>query len=202
MSRKLTIEKRILIAAMELFVKRRHEEVNVSELAKIAGVARGTIYNNFENLDTLLDAVTNFLTQEMNTLLEDHFQVIPDPARRVSMGIRLYIQRAKDEPLWGEFLCKFGLENTSLRELLVGPFGTDIRKGLSEKRFHFKQDQLKSIVGFIGSTVLFAIHLVNEGDRTWVEAGSDCAEFSLRSLGVHPEEAKKIASEKMIKLDY
>ncbi|HNI97477.1 MAG TPA: TetR/AcrR family transcriptional regulator, partial [Leptospiraceae bacterium] len=173
------------------------EEINISDLAKTAGVARGTVYNNLGSIDDLLERVTDYLTEEMNLNLEKQFQSVSDPAKRVSYGIRLYVYRAKNEPLWGEFLCRFGMESASLQALITGPMGKDIQRGLEEKRFQFREEQFKTVIALIGSSVLTAFYLVKEGISTWTEAGADCAEFALRSLGIDQAEAAKIGSEKI-----
>jgi len=46
----------------------------------------------------------------------------------------------------------------------------------------------------IGGSVLTAITLVQEGHRTWRDAGSDIAELALRALGLSKDEAKQLAT--------
>ena len=50
-------QQRIHAAALKLFAERGVTQVNVSDLAQAAGVARGTIYNNLSNPDGLFEEV-------------------------------------------------------------------------------------------------------------------------------------------------
>ena len=47
---------RIHRAAMQLFAENGGRQVTVSELAAAAGIARGTIYNNFESPEQLFES--------------------------------------------------------------------------------------------------------------------------------------------------
>ena len=65
--------------------------------------------------------------------------------------------------------------------------------GIQRGHYQVRTDQLSGVITMIGSSVLGAIYLVRQGLRTWRDAGSDCAELVLRSLGVAPERAQQLA---------
>ena len=65
---------RIYEAAVRLFAQRGTTHANVSELAHAAGVARGTIYNNVGNLDSLFEEVAAALADEMHARIDSSFQ--------------------------------------------------------------------------------------------------------------------------------
>ena len=52
------------------------------ELAHAAGLARGTIYNNVENLDSLFEEVAAALGDEMHARILASFNATDDPALR------------------------------------------------------------------------------------------------------------------------
>jgi len=186
--------KRIHKAALRLFAESGATQVNVSDLAVAASVARGTIYNNLPSTDSLFEDVATQLEIEMVERTVKSFESIDDPAERLSNGIRFFIRRAHEEPDWGRFLIRFSLTNQSLRNIWTGPPMHDLIIGLDRNRYKFKPEQLPSICALIGGSVLASMMIVIEGHKTWREAGADTAEFVLRSLGVDLKEAQKIAN--------
>lgn len=57
-------QRRLYGAALPLFAERGTTQVNVSEMAQAAGVARGTVYDNLSDLDGLLFEVAAQLGNE------------------------------------------------------------------------------------------------------------------------------------------
>lgn len=188
------VQKRIHEAAIRLFVEKSVEEVNVSELAQIAGVARGTIYNNLASVESLFEDVASHLSAEMNDRVARSARSDMPPAERLANGIRFYTRRAHEEPHWGGFIVRYGASNSTLQQMWSGPPMHDVLCGLASNTYMIRQEQLPSAMGMIGGSVLIAIMLVVQGHKTWRDAGSDMAEFVLRALGVPTEEARIIAN--------
>lgn len=189
------IQKRIHEAALRLFAEKQIADVNISELAQAAGLARNTIYKNLESIDSLFETVASELAGEMNERVGKSAAPNLDPAQRLSNGIRFYIRRAHEEPHWGAFLVRYAASHSSMQMLWDGPPVRDVLAGLASQRYSFRQEQLVSVIGMIAGSVLIAIALVLQGHKTWRDAGSDSAELVLRALGVPPDEARAFASE-------
>lgn len=194
------VQQRIHQAALRLFVEKGGTHVNISDLAQAAGVARGTIYKNVESMEKLFEAVAAQLSKEMHERVKNSFSSITDPAHRLANGIRFFIRRAEEEPQWGAFIHRFGMADPSLRELLASQATTDVLNGLASGRYSFRQEQLVAVITMIASSVLGSILLVLEGHRAWRDPGSDAAELVLRALGVHPMEAKELATRELPEL--
>lgn len=188
------IQKRIHEAALRLFAEKQITEVNVSELAQSAGLARNTIYNNLESTDSLFETVASELAAEMNERVSLSAAPDLDPAHRLANGIRFYIRRAHEERHWGGFLVRYGVSHVSLQKLWDGPPVRDVLAGLASQRYSFNQEQLLSVIGMIAGSVLAAASLVLQGHKTWRDAGSDTAELVLRALGVPVDEAKAFST--------
>ena len=188
------VQKRIHNAAIRLFAEKSVEEINVSELAQIAGVARGTIYNNLASVESLFEDVASHLSAEMNDRVARSASPDTPPAERLANGIRFYIRRAHEEPHWGSFIVRYAASNLTLQQMWSGPPMHDVLSGLASETYSFRQEQLPSVMGMIGGSVLIATLLVVQGHKTWRDAGSDMAELVLRALGVPAEEARIIAT--------
>lgn len=184
---------RIYRAAMQLFSEHGDPEVNVSELAAIAGVARGTIYNNIGDLNTLFTDVSSHVIAEMSARLGLALQGVVEPERRLAMAIRVFIRRSHDEPYWGKFMMRYALSNPSFEALLIGLPLHDVVHGLERGRYTFRADQLPTVLAMVGGSVLSAMRMVQEGHKTWRDAGSDAAELVLRAMGLPTAEAHTIA---------
>lgn len=186
-------QRRLQRVAMELFAERGVTKITVSELAQAAGIARGTIYNNLQDVDALFPEVAAQLAEEMIELTASASATLEDPAQRLADGIRHFVKRAHEDPLWGRFICRFALSTESLQRMWAGQPLKDLHEGIEKKRFAFRQEQLASVVSLIAGAILGSITLVLDGRKTWRDAGSDAAEFVLAAIGVQREEARTLA---------
>lgn len=197
---KAALEERIMRAALEIFARSGKKEVSVSELADSAGVARGTIYNNLGKPDGLFEQVASFLTREMNQAIQKNLDAPQnsgwnqDPAARIVAGTAYYLRRTHEEPLWGSFLCRFGISVGSLQELWQNQPAADIHEGVRLGRFSLPEEQTPVVVALVGSNVLAAMHLVREARVTWREAAAATAAYILCALGLNPEEARSLTT--------
>lgn len=186
-------QRRIYDAAMSLFAKQGGTTVTISELAQEAGVARGTIYNNISSLDTLFRDVCAALATEMNDTVVENNQGIQNPVERLARGIKYYLKRTHEEPVWGRFIVTFGPSQNSLREIWSGAPVRDVMEGLQEGKYNFKEEQLMVAMAMIAGTTCCSMLLVLEGLKTWREAAHDSVDLILRALKVPAKEIKKLA---------
>jgi len=186
-------QRRLQRAALQLFAEKGVTRVTVSELAEVAGMARGTVYNNVSDPDALFSQVAAQLSAEMTERIESSVGQIRDPALKLANGIRYFTKRAHEDPHWGRFICRFALSAVSLQEIWTGQAVKDLLEGLEKGRYVFQQDQLASVVSLVMGAVLGSITLVLEGRKTWRDAGSDAAEFVLAAIGVPREDARALA---------
>ncbi|MBV6659731.1 TetR/AcrR family transcriptional regulator [Pseudomonas yamanorum] len=187
-------QRRIHQAALRLFTVKGIAQVNISDLAQEASVARGTVYKNVESIEKLFAEVASQLSAEMHQRVKKAIEGIPDPAQRLANGIRLFIRRAHEEPQWGAFMTRFAMSSAALREMFYSQATVDVLDGLNSKRYQFQQEQLLSVISLIASSTLGSMFLVMEGHRTWRDAGSDTAELVLRGLGIAPDEARALST--------
>jgi AcrR family transcriptional regulator len=185
--------RRIHAAAMKLFAERGVTKVNISELATAAGMARGTIYSHVPDVDGLFEEVAAQLAREMTERVVAGFAGLADPARRLAIGVRQYIRRAHEEPLWGRFMSRFGLSPALTQTLLASDAVADLEVGIESGRYRIGRAQLPAIVGLLAGGTLAAMLPVLDGRSTWRDAGSDTAELLLIALGLEPGEAKALA---------
>lgn len=184
---------RIHRAALRLFAERGTQEINVSELAHYAGVARGTIYNNLPNPERLFEDIAAELSAEMNQRIVLGYQDLDSSAERLARGIRMYIRRAHNEPDWGRFIARFAFSTMALRTMWADSPINDIQQGIQNGEFKIDHSFLYSLLGMIAGSVLSAILMVLEGHKTWRDSGSETATLVLRAMGVDEDRIAPMA---------
>lgn len=193
MPRLTPVQIKLYDAALHIFAERGTTQTNVSELAQVAGMARGTVYNNLKNPDSLFEEVAANLAEEMHQRILAGFAGVEDPALRLSIGIRLFVRRAHDEPRWGRFIVRFAYSNMSLQGMWAGPPAVDLQFGINSGRYSVDSGKFVSLLAAIAGSCLSAMFLVLEGHKTWRDAGSEAAEFALRGLGLSFEQALSLS---------
>ena len=94
---------RILAAAERVFARRGFFAARVSEIAKDAGVADGTIYLYFKSKDDLLISLFERRMLELTEALQEAIKGKP-PREQLRAFIRTYLQKVHDEPAATEVL--------------------------------------------------------------------------------------------------
>lgn len=178
---------------MRLFAEQGVTKVNVSELAAAAGMARGTIYSNVPDIDSLFEEVAAELVRDMVERVMLGFVGIDDSAHQLAIGVRLYIRRAHEDPLWGRFMTRFALSTASLQAVLTSDPAANLQRGVESGRYRIRPEQLPAMIGMLTGSTLAAMLPVLEGFGTWREIGADTAELLLVVLGLEREEAQQLA---------
>ena len=94
---------RILVAAERIFARHGFFAARVSEIAREAGVADGTIYLYFKSKDDLLISLFENRMKQVNDQLRQAIAGKP-PAEQLRAFIHTYLQLVSDEPTAAEVL--------------------------------------------------------------------------------------------------
>lgn len=84
---------RILRAAIDVFARTGYFNAKVSEVAREAGVADGTIYLYFQGKEDLLVSIFRELTQKHLDELKALLSSISDPAEKLRSTVRFHLQQ-------------------------------------------------------------------------------------------------------------
>jgi len=95
---------RILAAAERVFARRGFFAARVSEIAKDAGVADGTIYLYFKSKDDLLISLFETRMKQVNEALTTAIAGTLEPIQQLRAFIRTYLRLVSDEPAAAEVL--------------------------------------------------------------------------------------------------
>lgn len=181
---------RLVESAMLVFAERGTDGSVIEEVIATAGVSRGTFYNYFDSNEALFAAVAEEVGNQMLLLVDPVVLRQPDPAARVATGVRLMLRIARAHPHLAAFMARVGPPAVSARSLVTGSLLRDLRRGIAAGRFPAMDAGLA--FDLVTGPVLAGFHrmLTTRVPATYAE---DMAQAVLRSLGVPPATARKLA---------
>lgn len=94
----------IVRAAIEVFSNKNFKTASISEIAKKAGVANGTIYQYFRNKEDLFFSIPIEKTNEFQGQLELHLEGISDTFNKIQKFVWYYLYFFKTNPEYGRLL--------------------------------------------------------------------------------------------------
>jgi len=104
MSRKTDKRESIIQAAIEVFSKKDFKGASISEIARKAGVADGTIYQYFKNKEDLFFSIPIEKTNEFRSQLELHLEGISGALNKIRKFVWYFLYFFKTNPGYGRIL--------------------------------------------------------------------------------------------------
>lgn len=182
--------RQLLDAAMQVFSARGVAGATIQEIAAVAGMANGTVYNHFKTKEEVVQGVAYWLADTMCRRIDDSYGHIKEAAERMAIGNRFYIWLAEAAPAWALLLLDVAQVSPELqRELGKYPLA-DLRLGLKQKSFRVASEAagLDLVIGAVGQ----AMRSVALGAAP-ANHGSAVAATVLRGLGMDFDEALAVA---------
>ncbi len=172
-SKKTEKRKRIEKAAIEVMARNGFDRTTISQIAKAAGVADGTIYLYFQNKDELLqktiDEITERFIQEGLAILEK----TPSPIDRIRKFAELHLRNlGADEDL----ACIFQIELRHNMRLMKEFSQNKLRKYFSYLESYIREAQnegqiRKDLNPWLTAKILFGA--LDEAATNWVLSNRD-----------------------------
>lgn len=192
--------KRTLItdAAVEVFAEKGFHAARISDIARRAGVADGTIYLYFKNKEDLLLSV---FEEKMDYLLEGlsaALDGVDDPLERVRRFARFHFQQVRENRSAAEVLqIELRLSNKFLKDYrpeklwaYLGVFGQIVREGQKAGLFRPDLDPFVVMWAFFGGLDEIAMQWVlsRRADRFSLDAAAtQVADVFIQGMLVRPQ---------------
>ena len=199
MSSEHRTDKRSLIteAAVEVFAEKGFHQARVSDIARRAGVADGTIYLYFKNKEDLLLSIFEEKMDEMLTGLGEALAGIDDPLDRIRVFAQFHFRQVRENRAAAEVLqIELRLSNKFLKEYrpeklwaYLGVFGQIVRDGQARGLFREELDSFISMWAFFGAMDEIAMQWVlsKKADRFSLDqAAAQVADTFIRGMLVDP----------------
>jgi AcrR family transcriptional regulator len=181
---------RLIESALRVFAQKGADAPVIDDFIAAAGVARGTFYNYFRTTGELLAAVAGDTSDEVLGVIDPVVREISDPAQRVVVGSRLYMQMAARYPLWGAFITRVGTKRGSRGRLLDEYLTRDLQLAVDQGRFSVDDVVVARDIAL--GAIMYGIATLLSDD-----APADYAEQSMRALlqafGIDATEARELA---------
>lgn len=188
------VRQRLRRAAMQVLAETGSNQVNVSELAKTAGVARGTVYNNMENPAIRYDDLSEGMAQGITDELTEALSHVEGPAEKISVLVRLMLRKASDDPIWTAFILRFVMVDDALKLFWARLPAEIVADGCEKGIFSVSDIPTAAVTSHMGGAVLLAMFYVHNKQREWQGLGEETARLSLQSLGMSAEEAIRLSA--------
>jgi TetR/AcrR family fatty acid metabolism transcriptional regulator len=188
---------RILEAALEVFAAKGFHEAKVTEIARTAGIADGTIYLYFKNKDDLLISLFESRLEQINSGLRAQLAETSNPREQVESFIRYHLRLAEQSPMLAAFItvelrrsAKFIKEyaKKQLTEYL-DQLGRVIERGKEDGSFRNEVSTgiLKHLVfGALDHTCQIWVVNPQRRPEDLHEVGDQLTELVLRSISAQP----------------
>lgn len=177
-------------AAMQVFADKGVAAATIQQIAQLAGVTAGTVYNHFATKEELVARVALVLADSLCRAIHDSYEHVQDGAQRMAIGQRRYIWLAAQAPAWALLLLDVGIAMPELAAAVHDYALADLRIGVKQKQFKVPSEAaaMDVIAGVCGS----AMRRVALGAAP---ANHDvaCAALVLRALGVPADVAADVA---------
>jgi AcrR family transcriptional regulator len=182
--------RQLLQAAIHVFATRGVAGAAVQEIAAVAGVANGTVYNHFSTKEEVVQAVALWLADTLCRRISDSYGAVRDGAERMAIGNRRYLWLAEVSPAWALLLLDVAAAAPLLLEQVQQYALADLRLGIRQKSF--RQGSEAAAMDLINGTVMHAMRRIAFGLAPPGHASAVAATV-LRGLGLTHEEALAVA---------
>jgi AcrR family transcriptional regulator len=182
----------LIVAAKALFSERPWESVTVDEVVNEAGVAKGTFYVHFNDMNELAAAVADELIQSFDELIQPRRLSISDPLVRIAFGCHVFMEKMLKDRSWASLIARMGRSYRAVGRVTRSRLSEDLREAL-------KQSPQIGLSLELGLEVALGIILqvaaaIGEG-RLKNDAPRDAVRCILAEIGVGKRDAASIISQ-------
>ena len=178
-------------AAIKVFTARGFAGATMQELAAVAGMTTGTVYNHFKTKEEVASAVALLLADTLCRRIADSQQGIAEGAQRMAIGNQRYIWLAEQSPQWASMMLDVAAAAPELLLEIRDYVLADLRLGVKQKAFRIPNEA--AAMDLVNGTVAQAMRSVALGLAP-PNHGRGVATCVLRGLGMEYAAAKEVAN--------
>ena len=179
----------LLGAARSLYARQAIESVTVEDVVREAGVAKGTLYFHFKNIEAVQIAVADELTQTFVDLLQPRRSTFTDPIERIADGCHTFLHQAALNPKWGGLVARYAWSFPDVGSAARGLLADDLHQAARQERIPAIPPELGTAI--VVGIVLQAMRSASEGQLQSSDMPLAVAAI-LQSLGVTRREAMRV----------
>ncbi len=152
----------LISAARQVMSEKGVAATTMLEIAELADVGAGTVYNYFKSKDEIAVAVLEVLMHELAVRIETITDQFEDPAQVYAFGIRTVLDTATTDPRWEQMLHRTEVIADAMFRMM-GPFAIrDLRLASQAGRFRVSNPEL--VWRLTTYAITGAAHSITQGD--------------------------------------
>jgi AcrR family transcriptional regulator len=174
---------RILEATTKVFMQTTDDAPVIEDVVREADISRGTFYKYFDSLDEALVAAGVEANNRMIADIASVYAFLKEPWQRASVGFRVFMVRAQQEPGWAAFITR--MDAWPHESMISIHMTRDLQRGKELGQFQFDNDVVANdfLMGASAGCVQAVRHGVVE-----LQAYMDSAvRMMLQALGCSPD---------------
>jgi AcrR family transcriptional regulator len=179
----------LLAAARSLYAKQAVESVTVEDVVREAGVAKGTLYVHFKNIEAVQMAVADELTQTFVDLLQPRRAIFRDPIERIADGCYTFLHQATLNQKWGGLVARYAWSFPTVGSAARSLLADDLHQAARQKRIAEISSELGTAI--VVGIVLQVMRSASERDVQSSDVPFAIAAI-LQALGVTRREAAAV----------
>lgn len=177
-------------AALRVFSVRGVAAGTIQEIADVAGMTTGTIYNHFKTKEEVLSEVAVRLATTLCSRIADSQEGVKEGAERMAIGGRRYVWLAEVAPQWALLMLDVAAAAPQLLVHIRKFALADLRLGVKQKAFRIASEEVAiDLINGAGTNAMRSVAL----GLAPPSHGADMAACVLRGLGVPYDKAQEIA---------
>jgi len=177
-------------AAITVFSARGYAGATVQEIAAVAGMTTGTVYNHFKTKEEVASAVALWLADTLCQRISDSQQGVAEGAQRMAIGIQRYIWLAQESPAWALLMLDVSAAAPALVLEIQHYALADMRLAIRQKSFRVPSEA--AAMDVLSGSVSQAMRSVAMGGLP-AHHGRDVATCLLRAFGMEAGAARDVA---------
>ena len=132
--RRARTRSQIVEAGAALFAERPITAVTVDKVVEAAGVAKGTFYYHFQNMEELAAAVGAKLADSFDELLTPAMREMGDPIARLSFAFTKFLDKAISDPAWARLVVQSSQSPAEFGPGIRAHLKADIAEAIADGR--------------------------------------------------------------------
>ncbi len=183
----------LLQAAVEVLSARGVAGAGIQEIARVAGVAPGTVYNHFPTREDIIAALGMSLITSLNERIVQSCAAVEDGAERMAIGMRRFLWLAQTSPQWTLLLLDLAATLPAMAQSIEPYPRADLRQGLAQGRFRCQNEDAALHMAF--GAIFEAMVRVARGSVADAPAYADeMVRMVLQGLGMRPAGAAAVVA--------
>jgi AcrR family transcriptional regulator len=129
---------RILEATTKVFTQTTDDAPVIEDVVREAQISRGTFYKYFDSLDEALVAAGVLANNQMIADISSVYAFLIEPWQRSSVGFRIFMVRALQEPAWASFVTR--MDAWPHESMIAIHMTSDLKRGKKLGQFQFDNE--------------------------------------------------------------